>query len=290
MADGSSVVCREAGEISIPLKNHHDSYFSLLLKDVLIIPDLDRRLFSVNAFLRRGNNWVRFYQHHVELGIRSGPTIKIPNSSLQSSAMVVLDKEPTQPQERPIKRKKITADTIHNRILRSQNTLATIMQEDLWEDVQVIQGIDKFCTTSRVMTIPTANRNKTRQSECKSFLFEIQVDTVPNPEPQGISIETRFKYFLIFCDRYSSIFRVAGMHDKTSKECARAIEQILSKIPNSTYTPKDVTYIRSDAGTEFRSAEFNDWCLENSIVFNTAAPKHQHQNGSVERHWVMFLT
>ena len=87
MADGSSVVCREAGEISIPLKNHHDSFFSLLLKDVLIIPDLDRRLFSVNAFLRRGNNWVHFYQHHVELGIRSGPTIKIPNSSLQSSAM-----------------------------------------------------------------------------------------------------------------------------------------------------------------------------------------------------------
>ena len=62
------------------------------------------------------------------------------------------------------------------------------------------------------------------------------------------------------------------MYDKTSKECARAIEQILSKIPDSTYTPKDITYIRSDAGTEFRSAEFNDWCLENSIVFNTAAP------------------
>ena len=33
--------------------------------------------------------------------------------------MVVLDQGPSQ--DRPTKRKKITADTIHNRILRSQN-------------------------------------------------------------------------------------------------------------------------------------------------------------------------
>ena len=114
MADGSLVVCREAGDISIPLKIKNGSNYNLMLKDVLIIPNLDRRLFSVNAFLRRGNNWVRFYQHHVELGIKSGPTIKIPNSSLQSYDMVVLDQGPSQ--DRPIKRKKITADTIHNRI------------------------------------------------------------------------------------------------------------------------------------------------------------------------------
>jgi len=104
MADGSSVVCREAGDISIPLKTKNGSNYNLMLKDVLIIPNLDRRLFSVNAFLRRGNNWVRFYQYHVELGIKSGPTIKIPNSSLQSSAMVVLDQGPSQ--NRPTKRKK----------------------------------------------------------------------------------------------------------------------------------------------------------------------------------------
>ena len=75
------------------------------------------------------------------------------------------------------------------------------------------------------------------------------------------------------------------MQDKSSLECAKAIETILSRIPNSTYTAKDITHIRSDAGTEFRSADFNDWCLENSITFTSAAPKHQHQNGIVERHW-----
>ena len=134
------------------------------------------------------------------------------------------------------------------------------------------------------MTIRTTSRNKTRSNICKSFLEEIQIDTVPNPEPLGISSETRCNNFLIFCDLFSRIFRIAALRDKSSKECAKGIEQILSKILHSTYTPKYVTYIRSDAGTEFRSAEFNDWCLEKSIVFPISAPRHQHQYGLVERH------
>ena len=114
MADGSSVLCREAGHIIIPLSSNH----KLVLKDVLIIPNLDRRLFSVNVFLRRGNNWVRFYQNHIELGIKSGPTIKISNSSLQSSTMVVVDNQTDHNDtDRPHKRKKISADIIHNRLL-----------------------------------------------------------------------------------------------------------------------------------------------------------------------------
>ena len=137
----------------------------------------------------------------------------------------------------------------------------------------------------KLATIKHAARSKTRSSTPKSFLEEIQVDTVPNPEPLGVCAETKHKYLLIFCDRYSRIFRVIGMKDKSSLQCASAIETILSRIPNSNKTAKDITYLRSDAGTEFRSNEFNDWCREHSIVFTTAAPKHQEQNGLVERHW-----
>ena len=161
----------------------------------------------------------------------------------------------------------------------------TINSEGLWEDVLIIPSVDKFCTSCKITSIPHAARSKTRTSTSKSFLEEIQVDTIPNPEPLGVSAETRYKFFLTFCDRYSRIFRIAGMKDRSSLECASAIECILSRIPNSTLTPKDITHIRSDAGTEFRSEVFNDWCRENSIVFTTAAPKHQEQNGMVERHW-----
>ena len=206
MADGSSVICKEAGQISIPFNRKNGEPFYLVLKDVLIIPSLDRRLFSVNSFLNKGNNWVQFSRGFIQLGIRKGPNIKIPITSLQSSAMVVIDKEKEKSDTRQRPKKKITSDIIHERFHRGHGAIATIMDEDLWDDVQVTPGQDKFCTSCKVMTIKAASRNKTRHSTCTSFLEEIQVDTVPNPEPLGISNETRCNYFLIFCDRYSRIF------------------------------------------------------------------------------------
>ena len=184
-----------------------------------------------------------------------------------------------------LKTKKIPSDLIHSRFHKSEEVIATINSETLWEDVRVIPSIDKFCTSCKITSIPHRARVKMRNSTPRTFLEEIQVDTVPNPEPLGVLSETRAKFFLIFCDRYSRIFRVAPMKDKTSLKCAKAIEGMLSRITNSSFTAKDITYLRSDAGTEFRSNDFNDWCKENPIVFMTAAPKHQEQNGLVERHW-----
>ena len=43
--------------------------------------------------------------------------------------------------------------------------------------------------------------------------------------------------------------------------------------------------IRSDAGTEFISREFEGWCANMQIRFNAAAPARQHQNGICEKHW-----
>ena len=31
--------------------------------------------------------------------------------------------------------------------------------------------------------------------------------------------------------------------------------------------------------------EFDNWCIDNQIRFNAAAPARQHQNGICERHW-----
>ena len=47
--------------------------------------------------------------------------------------------------------------------------------------------------------------------------------------------------------------------------------------------------MRTDAGSESRSDIFRKWCSENKTRFTTAAPKHQEQNGLVERHWGTIL-
>ena len=62
------------------------------------------------------------------------------------------------------------------------------------DDVQVVDGIDTLCTSCKIMTIPAHARGKERNSIARKPLEEIQVDTVPNPEPNGISMESKFNY------------------------------------------------------------------------------------------------
>ena len=89
LADGSSVQCRFMGIIEIAVHKRNMLIGNLKLDDVLIVPNLDRRLFSICSFLSKGNNWVHFNKDYIQLGINDGPTIKIPITSLQSNAMVV---------------------------------------------------------------------------------------------------------------------------------------------------------------------------------------------------------
>gem|GEM_PF-2876143 len=293
LADGSTVLCRFMGNITIPITKNQKILGSLILEDVLIVPNLDRRLFSVNAFLSHGHNWVNFSRNNIKLGIRDGPSINIPITSLQSKAFVVDHlPERNKPKEysdnatlTSTKKTKVDTGLLHARLHRPDGVLATIRAHDLWRDVEVTQGIDPLCTSCKIMTIPAHARGKPRESTVSTTLDEIQVDTVPNPEPMGLSADSRFNYFLILCDRYSRLFRICGIKDKTTDACIDGIELIISTIPGNNRQPKAIRHIRSDAGTEFRSDTFRKWCSENKIHFTSAAPKHQEQNGMVERHW-----
>ena len=288
LADGSMVMCKEMGTIDIPISNDKNSAGTLILDDVLIVPSLDRRLFSVNSFLGKGNNWVHFEKDSIILGIRTGPKVNVPITSLQSNALIVgtRNHKRTRNENRceTQKKKKISTNIIHDRFHRSHGAIATIQAHNLWEDVHVTQGTDSVCTSCKIMTIPAASRGKPRSTQVRYPLEEIQVDTVPNPEPLGLSSESRYNYFLILCDRYSRIFRLIGIHDKTSEACIDGIELLTSNIPSSPRRLRSITHIRSDAGTEFRSDVFRKWCSEKGIRFSSAAPKHQEQNGLVERH------
>ena len=80
---------------------------------------------------------------------------------------------------------------LHDRFHRSDGAMATIKAHDLWQDVHVIPDNDSVCTSCKIMTIPAAWRGKPRNSSSTFPLEKIQVDTVPNPEPLGISAESR---------------------------------------------------------------------------------------------------
>ena len=89
LADGSFILCNQMGVIHIPIKSQNREIEKLFLEDVFIVSNLDSRLFSVSPFLSKGNNWVNFKRDQIELGVRNGPTIKLPITSSQANAFVV---------------------------------------------------------------------------------------------------------------------------------------------------------------------------------------------------------
>ena len=123
-------------------------------------------------------------------------------SSLQSNALVVGDSNPENKHKginsKSYKKIKLSTNVLHDRFHRSDGALATIKVHDLWKDVYITPRNDSICTSCKIMTLPAASRGKTRNSQPVSPLDDIQVDTVPNPEPIMKYICTEFDLFVGF--------------------------------------------------------------------------------------------
>ena len=128
LVDCSTLICKEMGRIHIPIYNGKTNIGSPRLYNVLIVSNLGRRLFLVNSFLLSGNERVHFENNHIHLGIKDGPRIKIPISSLQSNVLIVSNKNMRTDKKttNPNKKMKLSTNVLHDRFLRSDGALATI--------------------------------------------------------------------------------------------------------------------------------------------------------------------
>ena len=70
----------------------------------------------------------------------------------------------------------------------------------------MIWEIDPLSTTCKIMSIPVYTRGKVRESRVQNPPCGVKMDRNPNPEPMGLSVDTRFNYFLILCDRFLHSF------------------------------------------------------------------------------------
>jgi len=91
---------------------------------------------------------------------------------------------------------------------------------------------------------------------------------------------------LIVVDAYSRYVRFYGLPDNSTKAVVSALKQYQAdNKPASTYGYMDLDRIWSDAGSQFTSAEFVEYCREHQIHLSLAAPKKQYQNHLAERTW-----
>jgi len=87
-------------------------------------------------------------------------------------------------------------------------------------------------------------------------------------------------------DAYSRHVRFYGLPDKSTKAVVSALTQYQAdNKPASKYGYMNLDKIRSDAGSQFTSAEFAEYCRDHQIHLSLAAPKKQYQNHLVECTW-----
>ena len=112
-------------------------------------------------------------------------------------------------------------------------------------------------------------------------LQHIFTDVIPSPAVLKVIPDCRYQQFLILADPVSRYLDIIGMKDYSSEETIKCLNEWRGKMLKRGF--ELFIHLRSDAGSNFTSQDFKDWCNKEYIKLSIAAPKHQEQNGFVER-------
>ena len=209
---------------------------------------------------------------------------KVPSSAVKNTKESDLQKNPQQTENQLDKyflprSAAVDLDLLHDRLGHRKTTaILTASHHKVWADTYCIATGDQFCTSCPIATISRATKPRQPSQIPDVPLSRVYIDTVPNPTNPGITIDSSWSNLLIVVDHHSRYIWIDGMMGKASKHVISSLRRYIARFGK-------MREIRSDAGSEFISEEFEDWCANNKIRFTAAAPARQHQNGICERHW-----
>jgi transposase InsO family protein len=87
-------------------------------------------------------------------------------------------------------------------------------------------------------------------------------------------------------DSYSRFNKIYGLDDRTMESVIKAIRQYTADcVSVNEFGYIDIKKIRSDAGTQFTSMEFQELCRDECINLSLASPKKQAKNHFAECTW-----
>jgi hypothetical protein len=255
-------------------------------------------LFSVTQFARHGHQAI-IQQHGTTLlfGPRHSP-VTIPHyvtGKSKASNLSVVAAPPNQKEYHNVPayhnkdnaKKRLPLELLHQRLgHRKCRTLLAANEHHLWEDTTIHMTGEVGCLTCGIATIRSSARNKephsgaTRASE---YLFlDIQHPLVA----AGLTMSTSHRFYLLVVDAFSRYVKIYGLPKKSTSAVVAALQQYQADhSPTGTYGYLDTDRIRTDAGSQFTSAEFAQYCIQHGIKLMLAAPRKQYQNHLAERTW-----
>lgn len=102
----------------------------------------------------------------------------------------------------------------------------------------------------------------------------------------GLTPSTSLAFYLFIVDAYSRFSTLYGLSNKSSKAVITALQHYLANgVSTENYEYVNLERIRADAGSQFTSQAFIDYCVANKIHLSVAAPKKQNQYHIAEWTW-----
>ena len=164
---------------------------------------------------------------------------------------------------------------------RAINSLMAASKAQVWDDIEMIFSGDSWCDMCKIAIAPRSQVSKKPMRLNAKPLEYLFMDLIPVPAIMRGLKECSAKDFLFIVDPISKYADKLNVEDKTTSETIRVLKDWRGKMLQKGF--QLFLFIRTDAGSNFTSKEFKDWCNSNNIQLSIAGPKHQEQNAFAER-------
>ena len=239
VADGHNGPAEFSGTVIIKTKNDAGENITLRLIDVLHVPNLERRLFSLMSLIDQNHdvelseqNGVQIYLHSKRFPI----SINMPNYHLFASS--ARTKRNTQTILASTTKTNVQLELLYMRTgCRNIKTLLSVNQENLLQDVNIIINNDIISETNHhIATIHKRNRNTSHITNPNLKPGQmICLDMIKNNTSSSITPSTSFSHFLMAVDAYSCLPKLHGLFGVTTSKIISALKYIQVQLYNLKY-------------------------------------------------------
>jgi hypothetical protein len=228
VADGHIIRCPATGKIRISMLDDNGNPLEVKLQDVMYVPGLSRRLFSITRFVRHGHHATFTKGTTILKFAPSWAVVSLVNhiraAAFAADSTVIAKKEiPNTYHEIPAYRnanvptrhKRLPLELIHVRLgHRKCRTLLSANEHRLWKDVTIRMSPENGCLSCDIATARAANRNKDHHSEASRPGEYIFLDIQHPITTTGLTPATTYDFYLIIVDAYSRYVRFYGLENK----------------------------------------------------------------------------
>ena len=163
---------------------------------------------------------------------------------------------------------------------RAVSSLMHASNSEVWDDIKMVFAGDTWCDKCHIAVSPRQAASKRSMRIAGLPLQHLFIDCIPSPGVMYGVKECRAKDFYFVCCPNSKFVDKINCPDKSTATAIRLLDKWRGDMVKKGF--QTFLYLRSDAGSQFTSTEFKNWCATNNIQLTIAGPKHQEQNSFVE--------